>query len=50
MGKKRPYLAKPSITTGARCRASLPGLDLVLGMGAGGGEWGRNPPATCPHP
>jgi hypothetical protein len=34
MGKKRVYSAKPSITSGDRCRASLPGLDLLLGMGA----------------
>jgi hypothetical protein len=36
---KRAYSAKPSITSGDRCRASLPGLDLLLGMGAGGGPW-----------
>jgi hypothetical protein len=40
-GKKTPYSAKPSITTGARCRTSLPRLGLLLGMGAGGGRWGR---------
>jgi hypothetical protein len=34
MGKKRAYSAKPSITSGDRCRASLPGLALLLGMGA----------------
>jgi len=40
MGKKRAYSAKPSITSGDRCRASLPRLALLLGMGAGGGPWG----------
>jgi len=44
IGKERAYSAKPSITSGDRCRASLPGLDLLLGMGAGGGLWG--PQAT----
>jgi len=44
MGKKRAYSASPSITSGDRCRASLPGLDLLLGMGACGGSWG--PQAT----
>jgi hypothetical protein len=44
MGKERAYSAKPSITSGDRCRASLPGLALLLGMGAGGGPWG--PQAT----
>jgi hypothetical protein len=44
MGKKRAYSAKPSITSGDRSRASLPGLALLLGMGAGGGPWG--PQAT----
>jgi hypothetical protein len=34
MGKKRAYSAKPSITSGDRCRGSLPGLALLLGMGA----------------
>jgi hypothetical protein len=34
MGKERAYSAKPSITSGDRCRASLPGLDLLLSMGA----------------
>jgi len=33
MGKKRAYSASPSITSGDRCRASLPGLGLLLGMG-----------------
>jgi hypothetical protein len=41
---KLAYSAKLSITSGDRCRASLPGLDLLLGMGAGGGRWG--PQAT----
>jgi hypothetical protein len=40
MGQKRAYSAKPSITSRDRCRASLPGLDLLLRMGAGGGRWG----------
>jgi len=44
MGKKRAYSAKPSITSGDRCLASLPGLALLLSMGAGGGPWG--PQAT----
>jgi hypothetical protein len=44
MGKERAYSAKPSITTGDQCRASLPGLALLLSMGAGGGPWG--PQAT----
>ena len=44
MGKKRTHSAKPSITSGDRYRASLPGLDLLLGMGAGGGPSG--PQAT----
>jgi len=39
MGKERAYSAKPSITSGDRCQASLPGLDLLFGMGAGGGPW-----------
>jgi len=55
MGKKRAYSAKPSITSGDRCRASLPGLDLLLGMGAGGGPWGPQaaglmPAAGCKPP
>jgi len=44
MGKKRAYSALPSISSGDRCRGSLPGLALLLGMGAGGGPWG--PQAT----
>jgi hypothetical protein len=34
MGKERAYLAKPSITSGDQCRASLSGLALLLSMGA----------------
>jgi len=34
MGKERAYSAKPSITSGDQCRASLPGLAVPLGMGA----------------
>jgi len=34
MGKKRAYSVKPSITSGDRCRGSLPGLALLLSMGA----------------
>jgi len=34
MGKKRAYSAKPSITSRDLCRASLPGLDLLLSVGA----------------
>ena len=37
MGNKRAYSVKPSIISGDRCRASLPGLALLFGMGAGGG-------------
>jgi len=48
IGKERGYSAKPSITPGDRCWASLPGLDLLLGMGAGGGPWG--PQAIGPNP
>jgi hypothetical protein len=44
MGKKRAYWAKPSITFGDRSRASMPGLALLFGIGAGGGSWG--PQAT----
>jgi len=44
MGKERAYSVKPSITSGDQCRASLPGLALLLSMGAGGGPWG--PQAT----
>jgi hypothetical protein len=50
MGKMRAYSAKPSITSGDRCRASLLELDLLFSMGAGGGRWGRKPPASCPRP
>jgi len=48
MGKKRAYSAKPSITSGDRCRASLPGLALLLGMGAGGGPWGLQATGLMP--
>jgi len=34
IGKKRPYSASPRITSRDRCRATLPRLDLLLGMGA----------------
>ena len=50
MGKERAYSAKPSITSGDQCRASLPGLALFLSMGAGeagGGKrgwWGQARP------
>jgi len=50
MGKERAYSAKPSITSGDQCRASLPGLALLLSMGAGeagGGKrgwWGQARP------
>jgi hypothetical protein len=44
MGKTRAYSATPSITSGDRCRASLPVLDLLFSMGAGGGPW--EPQAT----
>jgi len=33
--EKRPYSAKPSITTGARSRVPVPELGLLLSMGAG---------------
>jgi len=45
-GKERAYSVKPSITTGDRCRASLPGLDL-LGMGLVAALEGFKPPASC---
>jgi hypothetical protein len=41
MGKERAYSAKPSITSGDQCRVSLPGLALLLGMGAGEAGGGR---------
>jgi hypothetical protein len=50
MGKERAYSAKPSITSGDQCRASLPGLALLLSMEAGeagGGKrawWGQARP------
>jgi hypothetical protein len=50
MGKERAYSAKPSITSGDQCRASLPGLALLLSMGAGEANGGRKPPASCPSP
>jgi len=42
------YSKGESITPGDRCWASLPGLDLLLGMGAGGGPWGLQ--AIGPNP
>ena len=48
MGKKRVYSAKPSTTSGDRCRASLPGLDLLLGIGAGGGPLGPQANGSMP--
>jgi len=48
MGKERAYSAKPSITSGDKCRASLPGRALLLSMGAGEADGGRKPPASCP--
>jgi len=48
MGKERAYSAKPSITSGDQCRAPLPGLALLLSMGAGEANGGRKPPASCP--
>jgi len=48
--KKRPYSAKPSMITAARCRASVPRLGLLLGMGAGEAHGSYTPPASCPHP
>jgi len=50
MGKERAYSAKPTITSGDQCQASLPGLALLLSMGAGeagGGKrdwWGQARP------
>jgi len=41
MGKERAYLAKLSITSGDRCRASLPGLALLLSMEAGEADGGQ---------
>jgi len=41
MGKERAYSAKPSITCGDQCRASLPGLALLLSMGAGEADGGK---------
>jgi hypothetical protein len=41
MGKERAYSAKPSITSGDQCRASLPGEALLLSMGAGEADGGR---------
>jgi len=42
--QKRPYLAKPSITTGARSQVPVPELGLLLGMGAGEAHRGYKPP------
>jgi hypothetical protein len=36
MGKERAYSVRPSNTSGDPCQASLLGVDLQLGMGAGG--------------
>jgi len=41
MGKERAYSAKPSITSGDQCHASLPVLALPLRIGAGEAERGR---------
>jgi hypothetical protein len=41
MGKERAYSAKPSITSGYQCRASLPGLTVLLSMGAGEADGGK---------
>jgi len=41
MGKERAYSAKPSITSGDQCQASLPGLALLLSMGASEADGGR---------
>jgi hypothetical protein len=41
--EKKPYSAKPSITTGARSRVPVPGLGLLLGMGAGEAHGGYKP-------
>jgi len=41
MGKERAYSAKPSITSGDQCRASLLGLALLLSMGAGEADGGK---------
>jgi hypothetical protein len=43
--EKRPYSAKPSITTGARSRVPVPELGLLLGMGANEAYGGYKPPA-----
>jgi len=41
MGKERAYSAKPSITSRDQCRASLPGLALLLSMGASEADGGK---------
>jgi len=46
--KRRAYSAKPSITSGDRCRVSLPGLDLLLGIGTGA-HGGHKPLASYPQ-
>jgi len=48
--EKRPYSAKPSITSGAQRQLPVPGLDLLLGMGTSEANGGRKPQASCPSP
>jgi len=48
--EKRPYAAKPSITSGAQSRLPVPGLGLLLGMRAGETDGGRKPPASSQSP
>jgi len=59
MGKERAYSAKPSITSGDQCRASLPGpprrhggrrgrWGQVRPVGAGEANGGRKPPGQIP--
>jgi len=53
--EKRPYTVKPSVTTGARNQVSVPGLGLLLGMGAGEadgdrrGQWGPQASSLIPE-
>jgi hypothetical protein len=44
MGKERAYSASPNITSGDQCRASLPVLALLLGMGADESNGSRKAP------